>query len=221
VHNGPASQIAMLLGATGANVTTSGGDYSFEQALLAAESLLEDTGQSALLLSADEGHETLSFLLDSSIAPGSRLADGGGALSINRDPVNARCLVRLLFYGRDTGGELPDALIEALGEADCAVRDYAAVFAGIPAGMADRGNRQLAGFLGYTNQRIPVCRYRDFLGEFASASAVAAVLAVAYLEAGILPGALFGGDNIYINHGQKILVLGTGSFITAMEFSRP
>ena len=178
----------MLLGATGANVTTSGGDYSFEQALLAAGSLLEDTGQSALLLGADEGHETLSYLLDSSIAPGSRLADGGGALSVNRDPANARCLVRLPFYGRDTGDDLPDAFFEALGGADCAVSDYAAVFAGIPAGMSDQGNRQLASFLRHTGQRIPVCRYRDFLGEFASASAVAAVLAVAYLEAGFIPG---------------------------------
>jgi 3-oxoacyl-(acyl-carrier-protein) synthase len=221
VHNGPASQIAMLLGATGANVTTSGGDYSFEQALLTAESLLGDTCQSALLLSADEGHETLSYLLDSSIARGSRLADGGGALYVNRDSVNARCLVRLSFYGRDTGAELPDALIEALGGVDRAVCDYAAVFAGIPAGMSDRGNRQLAGFLKHTDQKIPVCRYRDFLGEFASASAVAAVLAVAYLEAGFIPGTLFGHDNIHIERGQKILVLGAGNFITAMELSRP
>jgi 3-oxoacyl-(acyl-carrier-protein) synthase len=221
VHNGPASQIAMLLGATGANVTTSGGDYSFEQALLAAGSLLEESGQSALLLGADEGHETLSYLLDSSIASGSRLADGGGALSINRDPANARCLVRLPFYGRDTGGGLPDAFIHALGGADCAVNDYAAVFAGIPAGMSEQGNRQLASFLRHTGQRIPVCRYRDFLGEFASASAVAAVLAVAYLEAGFIPGPLFGRDNIHVELGQKILVLGTGNFITAMEFSRP
>jgi 3-oxoacyl-(acyl-carrier-protein) synthase len=220
VHNGPASQIAMLLGATGANVTTSGGDYSFEQALLAADSLIEDTGQSALLLGADEGHKTLSFLLDSSITQGSCLADGGGALYVNRDRANARCLVRLPFYGRDTGDGIPTTLIEALGGVDCAARDFAAVFAGIPAGMSNQGNRQLAGFLRHIGERIPVCRYRDFLGEFASASAVAAVLAVTYLEAGSIPGALFGND-MHIKRGQKILVLGTGSFITAMEFSKP
>ena len=93
VHNSPASQIAILLGAAGANVTASGGDYSFEQALLAADSLLEDAGESAILLGADEGHERLSPLLDPSIAPGSPLADGGGALVINRDPAGAHCLI--------------------------------------------------------------------------------------------------------------------------------
>ncbi len=67
VHNGAAGQLAMLFQATGANVTTSGGDHSFEQALLAAEALLEP-GQSALLAAADEGHPSLSPLLDPSIA---------------------------------------------------------------------------------------------------------------------------------------------------------
>lgn len=220
VHNGPAGQVATLFKATGANVTASGGDYSFEQALLAAQSLLEDTGQSALLLGADEGHEPLSALLDPSIdAP--PLADGGGALSINRDPEGARCLVRLPFYQRGRGDELPDRLIAALGGVASIRRDYAAVFAGVPAGMRDQGNRQLEDFLGRIGKGLPVCRYREFTGEFASASAVAAVMAVSYLEAGAIPGVLVGGDDIPLEPGRKLLVLGTGGCLTAMEFFRP
>ncbi|MBV5318220.1 MAG: beta-ketoacyl synthase chain length factor [Desulfobulbaceae bacterium] len=220
VHNGPASQVAILFQATGANVTTSGGDYSFEQALLAAQSLLEATDQSALLLGADEGHDPLSFRLDPSITSGP-LADGGGALYVNRDPSGARGLVRLAFYGRGQADDLPDRLIAALGGAACIQNDYAAVFAGVPAGIWDQGNRQLAGFLGRIGKGLPVCRYRDFTGEFASASAVAAVMAVSFLEAGCIPGALVGGADVPLESNQKILVLGTGHCLTAMEFMRP
>jgi 3-oxoacyl-(acyl-carrier-protein) synthase len=221
VHNSPASQIAILLGATGANVTASGGDYSFEQALLAADSLLDDSGQSALLAGADEGHAQLSPLLDSSIAAGDPLADGGGALLINRDPAGARCLVGLPFYARDTGENLAERLLRSLGGAERMREEVAAIFAGIPAGMSEEGNRQLAEVLQALDRRIPVCRYRDFVGQFASASAVAAALAVAYLDAGIIPGALLGADDLPLERGRKILVLGTGCFLTAMEFFRP
>ena len=63
VHNAPASQVAIMFGATGANITTSGGDYSFEQALLAAELMYDGNGEStALVLGADEGHDSFSPL---------------------------------------------------------------------------------------------------------------------------------------------------------------
>jgi len=220
VHNGAASQVALLFKATGANVTTSGGDYSFEQALLTAQTLLEETDQSALLLGADEGHEPLSSLLDPSIAAGP-LADGGGALYVNRDVAGARCLVRLPFYGRGQADDLPDQLIASLGGVESVRRTFAAVFAGVPAGMYAQGNSQLEGFLDRIGEGLPVCRYRDCTGEFASASAVAAVMAVSYMEAGGIPGVLLGGDDMALEPGKKILVLGTGRCCTAMEFFRP
>lgn len=220
VHNGAAGQVAILFNATGANVTTSGGDYSFEQALLAADHLLDDTAQSAMLLGVDEAHSPLSPLLDPSLDPAGPLADGGGALYVNRDPQNARCLVRTPFYQGGPGDDLTDDLLAVLGGVNRVQDDYAAVFAGIPAGMTARGNRQLERFLAAIGHRLPVCRYRRFTGEFASASAVAAVLAVSCLEAGLVPGALIGGDDIAVGRGGKILVLGTGHFLTAMEFIR-
>ncbi len=221
VHNGAAGQIAMLFKATGANVTTSGGDYSFEQALLAADTLLDESGQSALLVGVDEAHASLSPLLDPSIPPGNDLADGGGAFYINRNPVDARCLVRMLFYGRDSEGGLPEQLMTALGGEQKAAGEYAAVFAGIPAATSQSGNRQLDDFEKLTGRLIPVCRYRRFLGQFTSASAVASTLAAAYIEAGFIPGVLFDGDDIILAPHHKILVLGTGHYLTAMEFSRP
>jgi 3-oxoacyl-(acyl-carrier-protein) synthase len=221
VHNGPASQIAMLFNATSANVTTSGGDYSFEHALLTADHLLEDTGHSALLLGADEGHERLSSLLDPSIAAGSPLADGGGALYINRNPDRARCLVRLSFCGKGPEKEIPTALLDALGGEERIRSECAAVFAGIPAGMSGQGDRQVEHFRTRIRDRLPLCCYRRFTGEFASASAVAAVLAASCIEAGVIPGALVDGKDIAILPGMKIVVLGTGRFLTAMEFFHP
>jgi 3-oxoacyl-(acyl-carrier-protein) synthase len=217
VHNSPASQVAMLVGATGANVTASGGDYSFEQALLAAQTLLPESGQSALLIGADEGHAKFSPLLDPSVAEGT-LADGGGALYVSRDRRHARCLTRLAFYGRGGGDDLLERMIKTLGGAAAIREKTAAVFAGIPAAICTEGNRQLTRFFDLIGKPIPVCRYRDFTGEFASASAVAASLAVAFVEAGYVPGVLVGGNDVTLRPGDTMLVLGMGQCLTAMEF---
>lgn len=220
VHNGPASQVAQFFKATGANVTTSGGDYSFEQAVLTAQTLLPETGQSALLLGADEGHDPFSRLLDPSVASGP-LADGGGALYVNREPQGARCLMRLLFYGRGNEADLPDRLIAALGGAATMRHTYAAVLAGVPAAMDAQGNGQLDTLLTRIGTDLPVCLYRQWTGEFASASALAAVMAVSFIESGCVPGTLVGGDDIQLQPDKRLLVLGTGPCLTAMEFFRP
>lgn len=220
VHNSPASQVAMLFNATGANVTASGGDYSFEQALLAAQTLLPASGQSALLLGADEAHAKFSPLLDPSVASGP-LSDGGGALYVNRDREQARCLVRLAFYGRGGGDDLPERMLAALGGAAALLENTAAVFAGVPAAGRAEGDRQLIRFFDLLGTPLPLCRYRAYTGEFASASAVAAVLAAAFVEAGRIPGALVWGNDIVLHPGDRLLVLGTGKCLTAMEFFRP
>ncbi|KGO35408.1 hypothetical protein JT06_02590 [Desulfobulbus sp. Tol-SR] len=218
VHNGAAGQVAIHFGATAANVTASGGDYSFEQALLAADSLLEASGQSALLLGVDEGHDPLSPLLDPSVAAGNSLADGGGALFVNRDPVQAHALIRLAFYQQDEGDATVDQLVQALAGPD---HDCAAVLVGIPAAETARGRRQLACFIDRCDRQLPVCEYRPLLGQFASASAVATALATICLGRGILPGAVVGGSDIPLGPGSRIVVLGTGRFLTAIECIRP
>ena len=115
VHNGPASQVAIMFGATGANITTSGGDYSFEQALLAADLMIEDSASPAFLLGVDEGHDTFSPLFDPSIMPGSPLADGGGAFCINRIKEDAICEISIPFYQSSAKSDVTQALIESLG----------------------------------------------------------------------------------------------------------
>jgi 3-oxoacyl-(acyl-carrier-protein) synthase len=220
VHNGPASQVALFFQATGANVTASGGDYSFEQAMLTAQTLLTETGQSALLLGADEGHDPFSRLLDPSVASGP-LADGGGALYVNRESQGARCLVRLPFYGQGNETDLPDRLIATLGGAAAMRHTYAAVLAGVPAARDTQGAGQLKVLRDRIGPDLPICSYRQWTGEFASASAVAAVMAVSCIENGCVPGTLVGGADIQLQPAQRLLVLGTGPCLTAMEFFRP
>jgi hypothetical protein len=235
VHNGPAGQAAIMFGATGANITASGGDYSFEQALLAAELLMEGGQERCLVLGADEGHQILSPLLDPSIAPGTSLADGGGALCLSRTSEGARCFVRVPFYQSGATGGSIDSLIEALGGAQTLNGKYALLLAGIPAAVREEGEGQLARFMEQSGCKAPVIRYRQLTGEFASASAVAAVMAVSFIASGQVPaghgwpsvagargGAGVTGDTRARESNKKgILVLGLGSYLSAMEFIRP
>ncbi|MFQ6758900.1 MAG: 3-oxoacyl-ACP synthase [Deltaproteobacteria bacterium] len=222
VHNGPAGQTAILFGAAGANITASGGDYSFEQALLAADLMLEEGQENALVLGADEGHPVLSPLLDPSIAPGSLLADGGGGFCLGRKTEGAHCLVRVPFYqSSKTQGSIK-ALIDALGGVPTLQGKYALLLAGIPAAAREEGEEQLARFLEQSGIQAPIIRYREFTGEFASASAVAAVMAASFLTSGKVPGPLVSGNDLALAaNNPAILVLGLGRYLSAMEFSRP
>lgn len=218
VHNAPAGQIAILFGATGANITTSGGDYSFEQALIAADLMTRDTGQSALVVGADQGHPELSPLLDPSISPTTPLADGGGAFIISKRLEEAKYYTRAPFYSNSVAGEAMAALTAWCGGEKQLNRECGLILAGIPAHAQAKGEDQLEHFLATTGHSVPVVRYRTFIGEFASASAVAAVTAVALLENGQVPGALIQRNDIQVQH-KKILVLGLGNTLSAMEFA--
>ncbi len=222
VHNGPASQVAMMFGATGPNITASGGDYSFEQALLAADLLHHDEERPALILGADEGHPVFSPLLDASLSPGIPLADGGGAFSVCRHSQGAKCRIAIPFYRNGGDGEAIGALIGALAATPGWPGRYALVMAGIPAAMRDQGEGQLARFLDLAGLPVSVIRYRRLTGEFASASAVAAALAASVVTAGVVPGCLAGGGDMVLDAGRNtVLILGLGQNITAMEIFRP
>ncbi len=218
VHNGPASQVAIMFGAKGANITTSGGDYSFEQALLAADLILDDPTEPALVLGADEGHTLFSPLLDPSITPDSSLSDGGGALYVKRETKGAKCCISIPFYQNSTADRVMTELIAALTDTS----GYALVMAGIPAAMINQGQKQLDQFMDLVKISVPVVHYRRFTGEFASASAVAATLAASILETGKIPGAFAEENEIQISSRKnKILILGLGKFISAMVLSKP
>lgn len=219
VHNSAAGQVAQLLRATGANITTSGGDYSFEQALLAADLLAGDTGQTALVIGVDEGHPVLSPRFDPSAGSAATLADGGGALVVGRDSAEAVWRVSVPFYRSGRAKDAAAALLAWCGGRQALESCCGAILAGIPRGSQHLGEEQLNDFLAPFKKPPPVIRYRPPLGEFASASAVAAVLAAALLQNGTLPEGLTGGPPVSLT-GKSVLVLGLGTCLTAMEFSR-
>ncbi|MBI5553047.1 MAG: beta-ketoacyl synthase chain length factor [Desulfobacterales bacterium] len=218
VHNAPAGQIAMHLGARGANVTTSGGDASFEQALLAADLLTDDPGQSILVVGVDEAQPVLAPLLDPSVrnAP---LADGGGALLLRRGGAPGPTL-SLLAYGHDTGPEAVHHLIESLGGARAIRETCGAVLAGIPAAHAAQAARDLAAFAAASGFDGPVIDYRRAVGQFGAASAVAAVLALRMVQGQAVPAALAGGVECPLE-GKGVLLLGLGPYLSAVRIALP
>jgi len=221
VHNAPAGQIALQFQATGANITTSGGDYSFEQALLAAHLLTRDVHESVFVIGVDESHPDLSRLFDRSVRTDKILSDGGGAFCLKKDNQASGLSIHLKFY--ENSHDNPDviaALIRKLGGPRQLKTAYGALLAGIPGGCREHGQVQLQTFHALAGFESPIIEYRRITGEFASASAVAAVIASKFLEEGKIPGALLEGHDRLLN-GKGILVLGLGEFITAMELLKP
>ena len=135
VHNSPAGQIAIHFGITGPNITTVGGDYSFEQALLVAGILGPDTaGQDAIfVIGADEYHDPLSTLFDRSVLPDATPSDGGGALCLRKGDTVEGVKIKTVVYERVDEHERTIArLIDQLGGAETICRHYGLVMAGIP-----------------------------------------------------------------------------------------
>lgn len=212
VHNAPAGQIAQFFGAHGPNLTLTGENDAFEQALLAAE--LIDTGQNGpvLVVGADEAHPRLSPLFDpASAAQG---ADGGGALLVDR--AGSGPIVSLRFLSGNGGcAGAADKLINALG-ADGAGARYGAVLAGIPAAKKPAARAQLDKVVSACRFTAPVLDYRQWIGQFAAASAAAAAMACRWLGQGRIPTALCAGAERF-EDSRGILLLGLGDSISAVE----
>jgi 3-oxoacyl-[acyl-carrier-protein] synthase I len=208
VHNSAAGQIAISHGATGPNITSSGGDYSFEQALLATETFLETKTRynTAFLLAADEAHPQFIKLLDASSQKANLAADGGGSLYLCRKAIPGKVAIKLTFYGKASETGLKQ-MVSSLGGKEQIQSGCAMILAGIPAAQETEGEQQLDAFMQATNIDVPVIHYRKFTGEFASASAVAAVMATQLLESGEIPA------------GKQVLVLGFGKMQTAMQLA--
>jgi len=240
VHNAPAGQIAMLTNAQGPNITTSGGDYSFEQALLASR--LVNTDSPFLVLAADEAHSVLSPLFDGSVTKDDLFSAGGGGFLLARqedmrldknddsvsDTKTHHALSRagshgnavsidLAFY--ENVGHNPNIILSMIKQLTLShgmTDRYGAVLVGIPARHKKKGMKQLETFLFQSGFKGPVIDYRKFTGQFASASAVATVIAAKFMEYGRIPGIITGGKTVDLDR-KGILVIGLGSFITAIE----
>jgi len=217
VHNAPAGQVAMMLKATGANITTTGGDYSFEQALLAASLIVRDSDDIVLVMGADEHHPVLSPLFDKSVQISSNPSDGGGALVMRKTGKRSGLRIALSFFENSQNNpSVVQSLVNHLGESDEIRSKYGAVFAGMPAEGRANCEKQVSELISAADFNCPVIDFRRFTGEFGSATAAAAALAVRLVQDGKIPGTLSGGIESSLN-GKGILLLGLGSFLTAIE----
>lgn len=217
VHNAPTGQTAIMFKATGTNLTTTGGDYSFEQALLAACLTVHDKDDIALVLGADEYHQNLSPLLDKSVRKSPNPSDGGGALLLRRTENPAGIRIRPVFFENSSNQpSIVPLLLGKLRESGEIKTKYGAVFAGLPAGERKNCEKQVKKIISDADFNGPVIDFRKFIGEFGAATAVAAALAVRLVESGKIPGYLTGGPESPLA-GKGILLLGLGNFITALE----
>ncbi|MCF8095815.1 MAG: beta-ketoacyl-[acyl-carrier-protein] synthase family protein [Desulfobacteraceae bacterium] len=215
VHNAPAGEIAMMFGATGPNITMTGGDYSFEQALISASVLGDSTGNPFLVIGADECHQRLSPLFDLSVSETGIHVDGGGGLCLKKSETGL--LVTPVFYSpADTKGNTIKSLIKRLGGPDAVKSRFGALFAGIPAHCRRTGEKQVEMFQNITGCSAPIIDYRKYTGEFASASAAAVSLAAACVQQNRIPPQPGQKQSGSLDPGG-VLVLGTGKYLTAIE----
>jgi 3-oxoacyl-[acyl-carrier-protein] synthase-1/3-oxoacyl-[acyl-carrier-protein] synthase II len=224
VHNAVAGQVAIRYKAMGANVTATGGDASFEQALLLASLLLSRSDRRpSLLIGSDEAQPTLTPLFDPSSARAPDLSDGGGALLVR--PLGADSgtagptLIPRFFEAAAGNPEVIERLLAALGGPSALTEAFGAVLCGIPAGSLDLARDQRARLLAASGFSGPVIDYRRYTGEYAAASAAATVLAVRLVSGGTIPAGLAGEEQAL--EGRCILMLGLGQQVTAIEVGAP
>ena len=217
VHNAPAGQVSMMLKATGPNITTTGGDYSFEQALLSASLTVRDNDDIVLVMGADEHHPILSPLFDKSVQISSNPSDGGGAVLMRKTEKASGLRMKLIFFESTSNNpSIVRSLIENLGGSEEIRSKYGTLFAGMPAGERANCEKQVSEIISAAGFNGPVIDFRKFMGEFGSATAAAAALAVRLVRDGKIPGYLLGGAESSLN-GKGILLLGLGRFLTAIE----
>jgi len=217
VHNAAAGQIAMQFQATGPNLTMTGGDYSFEQSLMAAGLVSRNIRDGFLVVGADESHPQLSRLFDRSVAKSACPADGGGALYLKKGTGKSELTIRSVFFeGCENNPGVISSLIQKIEKQQPLNDRYGLILAGFPAARRSKGEVQLQTLLARTGFNHPVIDYRKLIGEFASASAVAAVMAVKFLQEGRIPEPLCEDKPVELG-AKGVLIIGTGDYITAME----
>jgi len=215
VHNAPAGQASMWFNATGANVTSTGGDYSFEQALFSASLLPEKNNGTMMLIGADEYHNILTPVLDGS-AGNTQPSDGGAAFLLKCAEADSGLRIFPSFFEFSfNNNEIISSLVKCLGGTERIKDTFGAFFAGIPAFERIIAEKQIAEFENALGQKMPLIDYRVFTGEFASASAVAAAIALECVQTGRVPS--FGSTQEIALGGKGILILGLGRFATAVE----
>ena len=216
VHNAPAGQVALLLGATAANLTCSSGERSFAQALLCASLGVAAGNRSALVMAAEAYEARLSPLFDpiAPIAPsapgaasGPLASDGGAAFLLVPDDDSPGA--RLRWLGECNGSGLE--LIEQLPLLNLPGR-YDAVCLGVPASLGAGADKSLAE-LARAMSPCPIVAFRHQLGQHKSVGATAAAIAARAVVEGCLP---FAHPPLPLPR-RRLLLLELGPPATAIE----
>jgi 3-oxoacyl-[acyl-carrier-protein] synthase-1/3-oxoacyl-[acyl-carrier-protein] synthase II len=170
VHNSPAGQIALMLGANGPNLTCCSGDRSFEHAVLGALLAARGGPTAALIVAAEAFHDVLSPLLE----PGKDgPSDGGAAFAVVIGDDEPGVRVRYLGERTET-----DELLTLLGGPRAIADRYGAVLiGGADTDRCAHVSRLLSG-------GPALHPYRALVGGHASASATACALAVRMAKPG-------------------------------------
>jgi 3-oxoacyl-[acyl-carrier-protein] synthase-1/3-oxoacyl-[acyl-carrier-protein] synthase II len=194
-----------------------GDDASFEQALTAAHYLAVNGQQPVLVGGADEMHPVFSAVFDPSVLMGDTPADGGGMLLLETAGEESRLTLQPGYFAPrgDLAASL-EAVLAYHGGPQVFNDQIGAVLVGLPAAHRESCTPHLDEFRSRLGFEGPWIDYRPYIGEFASASAVATVAAMALLERGVIPGALAGGQDWPLA-GRAILLLGVGATITTMR----
>lgn len=229
VHNAPAGVVAMRHNITGANITTTGGVRSFEQAFQSACLCSSDERPNWLLICADEHHDQFSPLLDSHVSTAHhKPADGGGAFYLSSccdGPETAT--MELLHYGRRIREKKPvdvdrriqdeaEQISEALNRSG-GPSMVAAVLVGGDPDWELLAEKQMAHFQQATGISGPYINYRHWLGNFPTVNAVAVAAALQFLDQGHIPGALAGNRADVGIDKPAIVVLNLGERITLFK----
>jgi len=216
VHNAPAGQVGIEFHSSGPNVTMTGGEAAFEQALAGAALLAPAGEETLLVLGADEYHSAWTPLFDRSAVMGVS-SDGGGALLLKRSLTGEGLRLCSSFQGSgDRNCRVVEELAGCLGGGSAITGRFAALLVGLPAVRRRESQQRLEKFLTLTGFCGPVLNYRSWTGEFASASAVAVIMGVSFVRRGEIPASLNGGRAFSLD-GRGILVLGLGDEVSAVE----
>jgi hypothetical protein len=206
--------------ATGANLTLSGGDTSFEQALLSAQ-LWTNGDKPVIVAGADENHVQLSPLFDPSAAGAAEPSDGGGMLILKRSPdtPGPRVTVKYFAAASEDHSAVRE-LVARLGGAGTVPARYGLILAGLPAACRVLCRGQLDVFKEESGCPAEVIDYRRLTGEFAASTAVAAVFAASLVQAGRIPETASEKGPCH-PHAGAVLILGLGTVLSAIEVSPP
>lgn len=166
-HNTVAGQIALLMKNQGYNMTMTQGSLSFERSLIDAKAaMLAGEFNSALVGAVDEMSESVnSVLSDLMIAQKTelRLGQGSSFFVMDKEP-NGVMVYDIATFNNGQSKANVDSFLEKHGDVDLVLNGSTVEF--------DQ----------------PSIAYKDFCGEYFSASGFGTFLGANILEAGILPG---------------------------------